>query len=295
MTTAFALDNEPLYQAWKRDKLAEYPSSLADLLVEIADPFALTDRERSALLARCAKSNMALFRLLHPEKVQSNPLPALTAQLGIHELDRNLGAGEDGLSALTPGGSAYDPFAAYIPYRAAAIGWHTDGYYNPADHQVQSLCLYCERPAHEGGENELLDHELVYMQLRDRNPQWIATLMEKDVMTIPARLDAQGEVARPERSGPVFSVNAEGTLHTRFTNRHKSIRWRSDSATTEALAAFRQVLQEPSPYLFRGRLQSGWGLISNNVLHTRNAFRDLPDAEGRILYRARFFDRLPSR
>ncbi|MBF0182968.1 MAG: TauD/TfdA family dioxygenase [Magnetococcales bacterium] len=294
MTTPFHLGDDARYQAWKQAKLQDYPTSLTDLLVEIVDPEALTTEERAAILSRCHKSNMALFRLRYPERCTNNPLPAITAQLGIKELDHNLGAGEDGLSALTPGGSAYDPFAAYIPYRAAAIGWHTDGYYNPADHQVQSLCLYCERPAHTGGENELLDHELVYMQLRDRNPAWVATLLEPDVMTIPARFDAQGAVARPERTGPVFSITAEGALHTRFTNRTKSIRWRDDEATRQAVEAFRQVLQQPSPYLFRGQLARGWGLISNNVLHTRNAFSDPAGQPVRVLYRARYFDRLPA-
>jgi hypothetical protein len=291
MRHIFELGDDEAYQAWKRNKLADYPISLADLLVEIADPLALSASERSAILSRCAKSNMALFRLRHPEKLRENPLPALTVQLGLREWDRNLGAGEEGLSALTPGGSAYDPFANYIPYRAAAIGWHTDGYYNPADHQVQSLCLYCERPAHAGGENALLDHEIVYMQLRDHHPEWLATLMESDVMTIPARLDEQGQVARPERTGPVFSVTADGALHARFTNRRKNIRWRDDVATQQAVAGLRQVLSA-SPYLFLGRLETGWGLISHNVLHTRNAFSDPADGPVRVLYRARFFDRL---
>ena len=45
------------------------------------------------------------------------------------------------------------------------------------------------------------------------------------------------------------------------------------------------------PYLYRGRLEPGMGLIGNNVLHDRSAF---DDAEGheRHLYRARYFERL---
>ncbi|MEO5350865.1 MAG: TauD/TfdA family dioxygenase [Magnetococcus sp. YQC-3] len=287
----FNLQDDATYRSWKEKKLAHYPTSLGDLLVEIGDPFAMTAEEKNAILARCDKANMALFRLTKPDVGGINPLPAITSQLGVQDLDRNLGAGEDGLSALTAGGSAYSPFAAYIPYRPVAIGWHTDGYYNPADRPVQTLCLYCEQPAHEGGENELLDHELLYIHLRDNQPEVLPTLMAMDVMTIPARLHADGTIARPDRPGPVFSVTASGHLHMRFTNRSKSIRWRDDAATRQAVAALRQAITRSS--IFRGRLEKGWGLISNNVLHTRNAYRDPPSAPARTLYRARLFDHLP--
>ncbi len=294
MTTPFDLNNEAAYQTWKQNKLAGYPTTLGELLVEIKDPFALTAGEKEAILSRCTKANMAVFRLTDPQGVRENPLPAITSQLGIRDLDLNLGAGEEGLSALTPGGSAFAPFAHYIPYRAAAIGWHTDGYYNPFHKPVQSLCLYCERPAHTGGENALWDHEMVYISLRDQNPEIIRDLMVTDVMTIPARLDAAGLVARPERPGPVFLVTEAGHLHMRFTNRTKSIRWRADEATRRAVAAIRDVLSRPAAGFFQGRLEAGWGLISNNLLHTREAFQDLPDGAVRLLYRARFFDRLPT-
>ncbi|MBF0125861.1 MAG: TauD/TfdA family dioxygenase [Magnetococcales bacterium] len=292
-TMPFDLNDDTAYLSWKRTRLSRYPTTLAELVVEIRDPFAMTPAEVNAILSRCARANMALFRLERPVTGADNPLPAMTARLGVHLLDRNLGAGEEGISALTPGGSAFAPFASYIPYRQAAIGWHTDGYYNPADQPVQTLCLYCARPAHEGGENELLDHELVYLRLRDANPEFIHTLMASDCMTIPPRLEEDGTIARPERSGPVFSVTPAGHLHMRFTNRTRSIRWRDDEATRQALAALREVLATPAPWIFRGRLESGWGLISNNVLHTRTAFRDPPGTPPRSLYRARLFDRLP--
>lgn len=44
-------------------------------------------------------------------------------------------------------------------------------------------------------------------------------------------------------------------------------------------------------FIYRGRLESGMGLASNNVLHARAAFSD--DAtHKRHDYRARYFDRL---
>ncbi|MBF0124570.1 MAG: TauD/TfdA family dioxygenase [Magnetococcales bacterium] len=292
----FDLDCDQKYQRWKQAKLANYPTSPADLLVEIADPFAMTSLEIKAILRRCAQANMALYRIKappHPRTMPGNVLLAITAQLGVKNLDHNLGAGTGGVSDLTAGGSAYEPFKAYIPYqKGAAIGWHTDGYYNPIDQSVQTLCLHCEQPAHSGGESMLLDHEMVYIQLRDQNPDHIRALMAADVLTIPARLE-NGAVARPDRCGPVFSVTADGYLHMRFTNRTKSIRWQADAATQQAVTALRQLLDSPSPYQFKGRLEAGWGLISHNVLHTRSAFQDPPLAPPRSLYRARFYDRLP--
>jgi hypothetical protein len=53
------------------------------------------------------------------------------------------------------------------------------------------------------------------------------------------------------------------------------------------------LLNGDSPYIYRGTLQSGWGLLSNNVLHDRSGFEDDDDpAKKRLLYRARYFDRI---
>ncbi|MBF0190166.1 MAG: TauD/TfdA family dioxygenase [Magnetococcales bacterium] len=288
------LDHAADYLSWKARKQNGYPSTLADLVVEVRDPWAMTADEINGILSRCAHSNMALFRVTDPDRIQDNPLPAMTATLGVANLDKNLGADGEGMSALTPGGAAFAPFADYIPYREAAIGWHTDGYYNPVDQPVQTLCLYCQRPAHEGGENEWLDPDLVYIQLRDQHPEALRALTHPEAMTIPARMAADGTIARPERTGPVFSVTPAGHLHMRFTNRTKSIRWRDDDATRQALEILRQILLAPEPRRFRGRLEQGWGAICNNVLHTRAAFADPPGGPRRVLYRARFFDHLPA-
>ncbi|MDH3512590.1 MAG: taurine catabolism dioxygenase TauD, partial [Gammaproteobacteria bacterium] len=52
------------------------------------------------------------------------------------------------------------------------------------------------------------------------------------------------------------------------------------------------LVDENGPVL-RFFLQPGQGLISNNVLHNRTAFEDGPSRK-RLLYRARFFDRINS-
>ncbi|MBF0110851.1 MAG: TauD/TfdA family dioxygenase [Magnetococcales bacterium] len=295
-TSPFIPDHDAAYQRWKDEKLKGYPETLAALVVEIGDPFALTKGEKEKIRDLCTKANMALYRIpVTRTSATAHPLPAIMEQLGVRGLDHNLGAGPEGLSALSPGGSAHPPFSEYIPYRKAAIGWHTDGYYHPWDHQIRTLCLYCERPADQGGENDLWDHELAYIRLRDQNPDLIRTLMEPDIMTIPARME-QGAVARPERSGPVFSVHpVDGHLHMRYTHRTISIRWRPDATAQTAVGALRSLFNDPGPHLFRGRLEAGWGLISNNVLHTRDAFHDAEGGGKRILFRARYFERMPGK
>jgi hypothetical protein len=145
------------------------------------------------------------------------------------------------------------------------------------------------RPARAGGENALLDPELAYLALRDASPSHIRALMQPDAMTIPAREDETG-VARAAQAGPVFSVDADGRLHLRYTARTRSIVWKDDPPTRAAVAAL-EALLATSPWVQRVRLDAGMGLVGHNVLHDRSGFVDDPAAP-RLLYRARFVDRI---
>jgi hypothetical protein len=146
------------------------------------------------------------------------------------------------------------------------------------------------QPAPSGGENALLDHEIAYLLLRDEDPEYIRALMSEDVMTIPPRTDENG-IARAEQPGPVFSVDAKGFLHMRYTARTISIEWRSDAATQAAVAALSRILAAPTPWTLHGRLEPGMGLVCNNVLHDRSGFVDGPQHH-RLLYRARYHERI---
>jgi hypothetical protein len=65
-------------------------------------------------------------------------------------------------------------------------------------------------------------------------------------------------------------------------------------ATHAALAALKQVMETPSRWRFNARLEPGWGLVSNNLLHTRTGFVDGKPA--RLFYRARYYAaRTPAR
>ncbi len=289
VSSPFNLDNNDLYQRWRDQKLQGYPTTLGELLVEINDPRTLTDSEFAALQQRCRKTNMALYA----SKTGTDPDPEIPLSMGrrfgLQSINKNWLADETGLTSLTVRNEGVRQ--NYIPYTNRAINWHTDGYYNAANRQIHALNLHVVMQAASGGENQLMDHEIAYILLREKNPDYIRALMGPKAMTIPARIDEGGTVARPEEPGPVFVIMPSGDLHMRYTIRVNNVMWADDPLSREALAYLQEILNNPSPYIYRGRLESGMGLVSNNVLHDRAAFTD--DAtHKRHYYRARYFDRL---
>jgi hypothetical protein len=280
--------NDDAYQAWRAAKLAAYPAGLAELVVPVRDPRALTRDERHALADRCARANMVIYA--GEETGPDKELPRrLARQFGLSRLDHNWLADEDGISSVTVSGEAGR--GDYIPYTDRPIRWHTDGYYNPPDRRIRAMVLHCVTPAASGGENALLDHEIAYVLLRDADPAFVAALMRPDAMTIPARSDDAG-VVRAAETGPVFSVDPEtGALHMRYTARTRSIEWKADDAVRAAAECLTRMLAGPSPYIHRVTLRPGMGLLCNNVLHDRTGFVDDP-AHPRLIYRARYRDRI---
>jgi alpha-ketoglutarate-dependent taurine dioxygenase len=284
----FNLENNDAYMAWRETKLSRHPHSLDEILVDIKDPFNISDNETEQLMNCIDRCNMAIYQL--PDSVDQTHdkdfLYQLGKQFGLASLDHNLYADEDAISSLrvTPdkGGKGY------IPYTNRPIAWHTDGYYNSGDSQVRAMLLHCVVPAENGGENQLLDHEIAYILLRDHNPDFIQALSHPQAMSIPAN-EQDGKQIRPAVTGPVFSLDKQDNLHMRFTARTRSIEWLDDEAVINARDALMEVLNSDSPYHLKGKLQHGQGLICNNVLHTRTRFEE--DSQ-RLLYRARYFDRI---
>jgi alpha-ketoglutarate-dependent taurine dioxygenase len=282
----FALEQTAAYLRWRERKLAAYPRRAADLVVEVRDPRNLTDREVAKLKQVCSVANMAVYASPLDDLAEKDVVRSVGARLGLHRLQRNPFADEDGISSLetAPEKSA----RGFIPYSNRRLAWHTDGYYNPPPQRIRAFLLHCVRPAASGGENRVLDHEIAYLLLRDASPEHVRALSAPDAMTIPANT-SEGIEPRPAQSGPVFSSDA-GALHMRYTARTRSIEWRADEATRAAVERLKQILDAPSPYVFTLRLAPGQGLVCNNVLHDRSAFTDPPGA-GRLVYRARYLDR----
>lgn len=283
----FDLGQPDAYARWRDARLAAAPTRIDDLLVEVRDPRQLSPAEHAAILERCRRANMAIYAGRTGDDPDKDLVRALGAQFGLHRLDHNMGADEDAITSLKVQTDARHEH--YIPYSNKPIAWHTDGYYNTPEHWIHGLLLHCVEPAAQGGSNALLDHEIAYILVRDRDPDAIAALMHPQAMTIPAnRVD--GALVRPEQTGPVFSVTPAGRLHMRYTDRKRNIVWRDDPLSAAAITCLKEVLRSQTPWHLEGRLQSGWGLVSNNVLHTRSGFEDGP--RPRLLYRARYYDRL---
>jgi len=283
----FDLDNEKAYQAWREIKLDNYPENVEQLIVEIADPTALTPAEFDTLRRLITKTNMAVYASDSADNPDKDIPAKLGAQFGLTQLDDNMGA-DDGVTSLKVVSGQWR--GGYIPYTDKPIRWHTDGYYNDADHQIRGLLLHCVSPAAKGGENALLDQEIAYIHLRDNNPDHIRALMVDDVMTIPPNIE-NGKEIRAVCSGPVFSVMPDGNLHMRYTARTRSIEWKADAETEAAVKTLSEFLDSDSPYKYRATLQSGQGLISNNVLHDRSGFEETEHSK-RLLYRLRYYQRI---
>jgi alpha-ketoglutarate-dependent taurine dioxygenase len=287
MISPFALTDESLYQRWRDQKLEHYPQGLDELIVQVKDPRQLNATEHQAMLQCLRKTNMVIYASNSGEDADKSIAHNMAQQFGLQQLDHNWLADDDGLTSLTVANQGERTH--YIPYSNRLIQWHTDGYYNTAQQQIQGLLLHCVRSARQGGENRLLDHEIAYVLLREQNPDFIQALMQSDVMTIPPRTDEHG-VVRGEQTGPVFSITADGNLHMRYTIRARNVVWKEDALSQDALAALSALLNSQSPYIYQGKLEPGMGLVSNNVLHDRSAFED-EDNHRRLLYRARYMDR----
>ena len=286
----FELAKSDSWLRWRDRKLSQAPASLNELLVEIDDPRTISASEHQAVLERCRRSNMAIYvSALGGEEGTYIPR-AVGMRFGCNNINHNRGAEEDAVTALTVQDDQLH--APYIPYTNKEIHWHTDGYYNRLDLQNYSNLLHCVRPAMEGGENGLMDHEMAYLLMREERTDYVRALMREDAMVIPNHV-VDGEELRPERVGPVFMVTAAGNLHMRYTMRKRNIVWNQDPLVQEAVAWLEQLLKSDCEHIFHATLQSGWGLISNNVLHDRSTFEDGDDpASKRLLYRARYYDRI---
>ena len=283
--------DETGYQEWKKSKLKSCPQSAEELLVEIGGLVNISDAEKAAINSTCRRSNMAIYRC-RDDFVDRAAVKAFAANFGLKRLDHHLCTNADGVSEISVASEGEGPRTEYVPYSNRSLSWHTDGYYNYKERQINAIVLHCAQNASTGGENALFDPEMAYIRLRDEDPRFITAFEHPDCMMIPANVGAEGEI-RAAVCGPVFSCDVGGALHMRYSARKRNIQWRDDDVTRAARDFLTDILADESGPVFHYRLQAGEGLISNNVLHNRTAFTDAA-GHNRLLYRARFFDRIES-
>lgn len=313
--TAAVVADPVRYRRWRAGKLARARRCLAQPPVDIADPARLSGAELAALRARVEAVNFAFYRIAGGA-LDHAALKLLCRQAGLARLAVNPFAAASGISEIcvTDGDSAAaesnaaaktNARRAYIPYTDRALAWHTDGYYNPPARRIHAFALHTLRAAPSGGENQLLDHEILYLLLRDRDPALAACLFAADALSIPPGIEAgkigdktgdktgdKSVAARPAAAGPVFYF-AGDRLQMRLTLRPRHARWQSPQARTAA-AEIKAILAGPeTPLVATRRLRAGEGILCNNVPHNRAAFAG-PRAgrPGRLVLRARFYERI---
>jgi len=281
----FDLRNEDIYQHWRQKKLDHYPENLDELCVEIDDPENLSDEATAKIFGLCRKTNMAIYKTR--DALGAAGVKKLASQVGLINFDQPLYTGDVGVTSISvaSGGRQGD----YIPYTNKSLSWHTDGYYNTPDRQIRGMVLHCRRPAANGGVSRLLDPEIVYIRLRDANPDWIRALMDANALVIPENRE-NGKLLRNDSHGPVFSI-IHNKLHMRYSARKKYVMWKDNKDLMAARNFLTELLAGDERYLFQLRLSAGEGLITNNILHNRTAFTDSDEhSAGRLFYRARFYD-----
>ena len=290
---AFALDEEEAYRLWRQEKLLRLQGATNLAAVEIANPLALSERERDALMAQIAATNLALYSwgaAPQSDAALDDWLLAFTKAFGLRAREDHRSANRNGVVRIeiAKGGGR----RGYIPYTDRAISWHTDGYYNyhGPSNCVRAMILHCARSSQLGGENRLLDHELAYLRLRDEDAPALRLLMHPQAMTIPESTDEAGRF-RAENTGPVFFVDERGALAMRYTARKKFVEWRDEP--TRRAAEKLLALIESDPMARSQKLAPGQGVLCNNVLHDRAAFID-DAARPRMLCRIRFHNSIDS-
>ena len=280
------------YLDWREAKLALYPKNISELLVNVANPMQLTKAEHQAILEKCTRANMVVYQLTDQDLDYEDKkiILALAAQIGLNLLDTNICADEDSITSIQVKEDGKQ--IGYIPYSNKKLSWHTDGYYNSPQNQINGMALHCVHPAASGGINQLLDHEMLYIHLRETNPGYISALMHPEAMTIPAN-NEEGDLYRDAQTGPVFSVQPQsGALHMRYSARKRNIIWREDALTMDAVAEIENFLNGNNEWIFYHQLQAGQGILCNNVLHNRTAFENDEHAAARLIYRGRYYDRI---
>jgi len=281
------------FQAWKDAKIRVAESVGRLDPVEIRALSAPSRSEIAELARRCRATNFGQYHTGDSEITgcgAKSDLIAFARHFGLRVSEAHRSAEGEGVVVLRA--SSDERRKGYIPYTPRALNWHTDGYYNAPGARISAFILHCLNPAKTGGENRIIDPEIVYLRLREANPDYVRALMHPAAMTIPEN-DADGGL-RPASTGPVFYPDrSSGRLQMRYTARTRSIVWRDDSLTREAVDWLAAWLGSDDPLMRTLRLEAGTGLLNNNVLHNRSSYVDGAGAEeARVMLRVRFHNRV---
>ena len=263
---------------WAEEKEKNIPQNTDGISVNIHDINNVKISEIAKIKETIYKYNSCIYSSKIALKSNTNLLKFVEL-VGMRTYDcNNIDSNE--ISTITP---LQNSEINYIPYTDKPLNWHTDGYYDKKS--IFSWLLHCVNPATQGGENYLLDHELVLREYLLRNDD-INNLMAEDALTIPASKDT----SRPEISTYIFSFkNKYRRLHMRFSMRKDNIG--TSAKASPAIIKLKEIIENDcAKYSLTYKLQKNEGIITNNILHGRKAFKD--DKVKRKLLRIRSYERL---
>ena len=159
--------------------------------------------------------------------------------------------------------------------------------------RIHGMILHCVRPARDGGENALMDHEMAYIALRDADPRWVRALMADDAMTIPART---GRGRRGARGADRARCSRSTPTAARCTCATPRARAASSGRTTPARArpwpSCVSCWRRDAPQRLRAAPAARHGHRRPQRAARRAAPSSTTPHAPRLLYRARYLDRV---
>ncbi len=282
------LTDSEQYCYWRDEKLAAAATELSACLIEIKNPLVLSKVEKNKIQQSCQQNNFALFHIEARDDYE-NAIVNINTQFGLKDYDRHLFVKNQGLAYITQSNNKDQ--SEFIPYTNKGLGWHTDGYYNPIEQRIRAFSLFCVRPGASGGANQWIDSQMVYLLLRENNPDIAKALTHPQTMVIPEHR-VNNEVRRPTSTGPVFFIDeVSGALSMRYTQRKTNIAFLDSIEIRRAVESLDKLLNGTSSYHFAHLMSAGQGLLCNNIVHKRSTFTDDAD-QPRLLLRGRYFNRI---
>jgi len=285
MKSPFILENETEYKNWRQTKLELYPLNISKFSIPL-DINNFQKKDLDLIKFNMNKYNFALYNF--KSELTNNELENFCTMLNLNNSISNLFSDSKNISDIRDHKDTNNnQIGEYIPYTNKPLNWHTDGYYYPLNNSVKSFLLHCVNPAHRGGENLLLDHEILYILIRDHNPSYIKILMENNIMGIPRN---KNNAESTNINGPVFFIDDEYSLNMRFTSRQQNIVWKKSDIIDKIKKFIFNFVESDTKYITKILLKKNQGYIANNILHKREKFFD--NKNKRLLKRIRFSKKL---
>ena len=248
---------------WAAKKDLDIPSNINDLKVSISDINYVSKAEISQIKQKLTKFNCCIYAS-GTDLDDNSKIMRFAQSLGMRTFDSH---NIDDSAISTISANKDENNIRYIPYTNKGLNWHTDGYYDSKP--IFSWLLHCIEPALSGGENFLLDHELAIREYILKYDD-IIYLTNNETFSIPTDEVAKREIT----SNYVCDMNNEyKKLHMNFSMRKENIIVNKDSES--AMSKLIKIIKEDcKKYHLTYKLSKSEGIVSNNILHGRNAFKD---------------------